>query len=105
MLTEDFLVDWVHFWYSLFAWWNFLLISLVTSFSDVAFWTLESLVEIDNIAAKESIHLHVAVDTFGRLCLLHTRSDQHFARDGVKQVGQLLLLHAHGLHFEEELCL
>ena len=74
-------------------------------FNDASFWLLANKARLDDVAAKESIHLLVAVDAPWRLCFFTARSDQYFVRNGVKNVRQLLFLHAHGLNFKEELCL
>ena len=59
--------------------------------------------EIDDITAKEIVHLVVSVDTLDDLALRGLRADEDAVRDRIHQVTQLSLLLLHLINLVKEL--
>ena len=64
---------------------------------------MDSLLEIDDITAKEIIHLVVSVDALDDLALRGLRADENAIRDRIHQVTQLFLLLLHLINLVKEL--
>lgn len=64
---------------------------------------MDPLPEIDDITAKEIVHLVVSVDALDDLALRGLRTDEDAVRDRIHQVTQLFLLLLHLINLVKEL--